>query len=177
MVPMPEMPKRLPIKNRHDSMRGWFAYELHYWMQLNPDIWVVSLDLGFGMLDKIRDDFPERFLNVGASEQAGVGIACGLAMSGKIPFVYSITTFLLYRPFEFIRNYVNHEKLPVKLIGSGRDKDYDHDGFTHHSTEAKGVLDTLPNVVQCFPETKEEIPEVTKEIINNDKPVFLSLRR
>ena len=92
---------------RHDTMRGWFAYELYQQMKKNKNIWLVTGDLGYKMFDSIKDDFPDRFLNAGSSEQAMMGIAVGLALKGKIPFVYSITPFLLYRSFETIRNYIN----------------------------------------------------------------------
>jgi len=64
-------------------------------------------------VDKIREDYPQRFLNTGAIRQAMMGIAVGLALEGKIPFVYTNLPFLLYRPFETLRNYVDHERIPV----------------------------------------------------------------
>ena len=81
---------------KHDSIRGWFAAALHDEMEKNDKIWCLTGDLGYGMLDKIRDDFPKRFVNVGASEQLLLGAGVGLALSGQIPFCYSITTFLVY---------------------------------------------------------------------------------
>ena len=69
-------------------------------MSANEDIVVLTGDLGYGLWDKIRIDYPDRFWNVGSSEQLMMGMASGMAMDGKIPFVYSITPFLLYRPFE-----------------------------------------------------------------------------
>lgn len=158
-------------------MRRTFADELQKQMKLNPKIWVLTGDLGYKMWDKIRDDFPDRFLNCGAAEQAMMDIACGLALCGEIPFVYSITTFLLYRPFETIRTYINHEKLNVKLIAGGRDKDYVHDGISHWSEDAKQILNTLPNIRQYWPETKEEIPSILDKMLKSNLPDFISLRR
>lgn len=158
-------------------MRREFFKVLHEQMSKNPDIWALTGDLGYGGFDKIREYFPDRFINCGASEQAMIGIACGLAAEGKIPFVYSITNFLLYRPFEFVRNYVNHEGFNVKLIASGRDKDYAHDGFSHHSEDAKQVIDLLPNIQQLWPETKEEIPYMVGKMIGDTRPYFISLKR
>jgi transketolase len=80
----------------HDSIRGWFGRALYFEMQKDERIWCLTGDLGFGLLDQIRNDFPKRFVNVGASEQALVGAGVGLALSGKIPFCYSITTFLVF---------------------------------------------------------------------------------
>jgi transketolase len=162
---------------RHDSQRGFFAYELYRQMKKNKDIWLLTADLGFGMFDDIQADFPDRFVNTGAAEQSLIGIAVGLALEGKIVFCYSITPFLLYRPFEFIRNYPHHEKIPVKMVGSGRGKDYGADGFTHHCEEAKQVLDCLPNIVQYWPKEKEEVPKIVREAIKSNQPCFISLER
>ena len=96
-------------------------------MSVNDRIRVITADLGFGVLDHIRTAYPDRFYNVGAAEQLMIGAAVGMADSGLIPVCYSMSSFILYRPFEFLRNYVDYERIPVKLIGSGRDKDYSHD--------------------------------------------------
>ena len=88
-------------------MRKAFANELYKLMKENEDIYLVLGDLGYGWFDKHKKDFPKRVIDTGASEQAMMGIAVGLAMEGKLPFVYSITNFLLYRPFEWIRNYID----------------------------------------------------------------------
>lgn len=158
-------------------MRRLFFVELYKQMKANDQIFALTGDLGMGGFDKIRDEFPDRFINCGASEQSMMGIACGLALSGKIVFVYSITNFLLYRPFETIRNYIDHEQIPVILVGSGRDFDYESDGWSHQNPDAKGLLSILPKIVQYWPKTKEEIPNLLDEIIKSNKPTFLSLSR
>lgn len=162
---------------RHDSMRGWFAFELYNQMKVNPQIYLIVGDLGYKIFDNHFKDYPERTINAGAAEQAMLDIACGLALEGKIPFVYSITTFLLYRPFETLRTYINKESIPVHLVASGRDFDYKHDGWSHHSPDAKGFLDLLPNIKQYWPETKEEIPSILDKMIKFNGPDFISLRR
>jgi transketolase len=162
---------------KHDSIRGWFAAALHKEMEKDERIWLIVADLGYKMWDDIRDDFPERFINVGASECAAVGAGVGLALSGKIPFVYSITTFLTYRPFEWIRNYLDHEQIPVRLIGSGMNDDYKHDGVSHQPYEVREVLATLPNIIQHYPVTKEEVPVDLEVMLRMNKPAFMCLRR
>ncbi len=169
--------KNLDIKYRHNSMRGWFAYELHKQMAKDERIWLLVGDLGYKAFDYIKRDFPERFMNCGAAELSMVDIAVGLALNSKVPFVYSITTFLLYRPFEAIRNYVNHEKIPVKLIGSGRNKDYIHDGISHWAEEDKKIMQIFNNIEARWPQTFEEIPEVVDEMIKDNKPWYVNLRR
>src|SRR5688572_6450975 len=98
-------------------MRKEFASALLEQAKKNSNIILVTMDLGFGLFDNFRKELPGQFYNIGASEQCGMGIGVGLAMEGKIPFIYSITPFLLFRTAETIRNYVNHEQIPVKLIG------------------------------------------------------------
>lgn len=161
----------------HPSQRGIFAFEIHRQMLKNKKIWVITGDLGYKMWDKVAHDYPDRFINTGASEQAMMGVAVGLAIKGKIPIVYSITTFLLYRPFETIRNYINHEKIPVKLIGSGRNHDYSHDGFSHWANDDKKVMRIFNNIESIWPKTKEDIPMLVKKMIKSKKPWYINLER
>ena len=170
-------------------MRKTFAGELYKYMKKDDRIWLVVGDLGFGLFDDIRRDFPDRFLNTGAAEFTAAGICVGLAHEGKVPFFYSITTFLLYRAFEMIRTQINHEKLNVKLIGSGRDRDYAHDGISHWSDDAWRLFDPggdccnepdgglLPNIRVFWPEQKRSIPGIVKTMLETEDPCFLSLRR
>jgi transketolase len=104
-----------------------------------------------------------------------IGMAVGLANSGFVPVCYSITPFLLYRPFEMIRNYVNHEKLNVKLVGSGRDKDYSHDGITHWAEDDLSIMKNLSNISLFKP--KELTVDVFKTFLFSDKPTYLNLSR
>lgn len=161
----------------HDSPRGWFGRALYFEMQKDPNLWLFTGDLGWAMLDKIRDDFPRQFFNCGASEQCMVGAAVGATLSGKTVVCYSITSFLLYRGFEWLRNYLNYESIPVLLAGSGLDNDYSHDGITHQTYDAKAVLDLFPNIVKHFPEKKEQVPLSLRTMLEEKKPAYLCLRR
>lgn len=164
-------------KEWHESQRGYFAGALFDEMAKDERISVITADLGYGMFDKIKEEYPNRFYNIGAAENTAIGVAVGMTYSGKIPIVYSITPFLLYRPFEMLRNYVSHEEAPVKLVGSGRDFDYEHDGFTHHAQDAMQVLNALPNIVQFWPSDKEDVIKWMEDFLYNKKPSFMSLRR
>lgn len=160
-----------------NNMRAFFAQLVYGEMKKNDKIWVVVNDLGYKMWDKVRKDFPKRFINVGAAEQTQIGVGVGLAIEGKIPVVYSITTFLLYRPFETIRNYIQYEKIPVKLIGAGRDKDYSHDGISHWALEDKEVMKVFSNIYSVWPETIKEMPMLVKKMLKDKNPWYINLRR
>ena len=150
---------------------------LHGEMGKDENIITLTADLGFGLLDGIRDSYPDRFYNVGAAEQLLIGAGIGLAESGKIPVCYSMSSFILYRPFEFLRNYVNHEKIPVKLIGSGRDYDYSHDGMSHWSHDDEVVLKALPNIKIYKPKSIEELETIFPEFLYSKDPSYLNLTR
>lgn len=158
-------------------MRRLFADLMYQHMQKNKDIWVVTGDLGYKVWDLIRSDFPDRFINVGAAEQAMLGVAVGLALEGKIPVAYSITTFLLYRPFETIRNYIDYEQIPVKLVGAGRDKDYSHDGISHWSEEDRQVMKIFKNVHSFWPEENGELTDLVQKMLIDKKPYYINLKR
>lgn len=159
------------------KMRAVFAEEIHKQMGHNKNIWVLVNDLGYKMWDKIRIDYADRFINLGAAEQVMIGAAVGFSLEGKIPIVYSITTFLLYRPFETIRNYLNHEKIPVKLIGSGRDKDYNELGFSHWAQEDRDIMKIFNNIHSIWPESVDEIPKLVDEMIKSSDPWYINLKR
>jgi transketolase len=146
-------------------------------MSVNPNIRVITADLGFGILDHIRNAYPDRFYNVGAAEQLMIGAAVGMAEEGLIPVCYSMSSFLLYRPFEFLRNYVNYEKINIKLLGSGRDKDYSHDGISHWAHDDEKVLRALPNLEVYKPGSLDELNMNFTQWIDSKKPGYLNLTR
>ena len=94
-------------------MRKIFSELLYREMAYNKKVVLLTGDLGYGLWDKVRLDFPDRFYNVGSAEQLLVGASVGMAMEDKIPIASSSTPFLLYRPFELLRNYLDHEMIPV----------------------------------------------------------------
>tara|TARA_R100001224_G_C4026764_1_gene151236 strand:- start:1725 stop:2201 length:477 start_codon:yes stop_codon:yes gene_type:complete len=158
-------------------MRKTFSTLLHKEMARNDKIVLLTGDLGYGLWDRIRIDYNDRFYNVGSSEQLLLGAASGMAMEGKIPVVYSITPFLLYRPFEIIRNYLDHEKICVKLVGGGRDRDYGYLGFSHWAEEDMEVMKTFKNIASMKPSTEEELKNKFVDFINNKKPSYINLKR
>jgi transketolase len=156
-------------------MRKQFAEYLHYEMAQEERLYLLTGDLGYGLWDRIKIDYPDRFINTLSSEQLMLGAACGLAMEGKIPVVYSITPFVLYRPFEWIRNYLDHEQVPVKLVGGGRDKDYGYLGFSHWAEEDRDIMSNFKNIVTFKPEKLNEA--IFRSFLYNKSASYINLKR
>ena len=158
------------------SVRKTFVKLLHQEMKRNDKIVLVLGDLGYGHFDKIREEFPDRVYNPGAAEQLMLGMACGLAMDGLIPVCYSMTTFILYRPFEIIRTLIDYEKIPVILAAAGRDKDYASAGWSHWATDDKVHLSGFENIKKAWP-NEEELENLFSDIINTNGPYYVNLKR
>ena len=156
-------------------MRKEFAQMLHDEMSTNHDIQLLTADLGYGLWNQIKVDYPDRFFDFGSSEQLMIGSAGGMAMENKIPVCYSITPFLLYRPFEFIRNYIHHEQACVKLVGGGRDKDYGYLGFSHWAEEDLDILSKLSNIQVYKP--KKLLKSTFLEFLEIKEPSYLNLSK
>ncbi len=158
-------------------MRRHFASLIHTRMALDPRLWVLVGDVGYGVWDRVRDDYPDRFVNVGAAESLLLDMAIGLALRGKIPLAYSITPFLLCRGFESIRTYINAERIGVKIIGSGRGREYAHDGWSHHASDDAAIIGLFPNVAHYRPETRKELEDTVDVMLSDPGPGFVSLSR
>jgi transketolase len=158
------------------SVRKTFVKLMHEEMRKNEDVVFIIGDLGYGHFDAIREEFPDRVFNPGAAEQLMLGMACGMAMEGKIPVCYSMTPFVLYRPFEIIRTYIDHEKIPVILMGAGRDKDYASAGWSHWATDDKLHLSGFENILKIWPSEKQ-LEEEWDNIINTNVPYYVNLSR
>lgn len=94
-------------------------------------IFLLVCDMGFGVTDDFKKEFPDRIFNVGVMEQGTVGIAAGMAMTGLIPVVYSIVNFLVFRAIEQIRNDVVMQGLNVKFIATGVNNYFEFLGKSH----------------------------------------------
>ena len=138
---------------------------------------VVSLvcDNGLIIYDDFRRDFPDRYYNFGIAEANMVGAAAGMASCGKIPFVYTISAFIAYRAYEFLRDDVCFQNQNVKLIGIGSGLTYSTLGPSHHTTEDIGLLRSLPNLTVFSPATRAEVRWMMEEAYRIRGPVYIRL--
>jgi len=158
-------------------MRKTFANLILEETKINPNIVVLTGDLGYKVWDEYKENFPNNFYNVGSAEQLMIGTAIGLSYTNKIPICYSITPFLLYRPLELIKNYINHENVPIKLVGSGRNKEYKDDGISHWAEEDKEIMKVFINIITWIPNSIEELEKFYKEFLYSESPIYLNLSK
>lgn len=158
-------------------MRNFFGQLMAETLAKDENVYLLTGDLGFGVLNKSREVAPERTFNVGAAEQLMLGAAVGLTHNNKIPVCYSITPFVIFRPYEWLRNYLDHEGAPVKLVGSGRDKDYGHLGFSHWAVDDEAALKAFPNIKIYKPNNEDELKSIWHEFIYSNEPCYLNIKR
>lgn len=132
-------------------MRTAFINQLLVEAEINEKIFLIVADLGFSVIEKFQEKFPNRFLNVGISEQNMAGIAAGLAKEGFQVFIYSIGNFPTLRCIEQIRYDVAYHGLSVTIVAVGAGYAYGSLGPSHHSTEDIGILRTIPDILICSP--------------------------
>ncbi len=146
-------------------MRNMFAEVLYELGKEDPRICIVVADISpAGPMEKFRQEFPERFINVGVAEQTMIGICAGLALKGMKPFAYTIATFALYRPYEIIRDDLGYQNLPVTVVGIGGGVIYSTLGGTHYAQEDIAIAGSIPNMTILAPCDPEEAKAATFHI-------------
>lgn len=156
-------------------MRIAFINTLIKEAEKNKDIMLLTGDLGFTVFEEFKSKYPDRFINVGVAEQNLMGVASGLALTGKTVFAYSIATFATMRPFEQIRTDIASHNLPVIVVGSGAGLSYGHDSITHHATEDIHLMRGIPGITIFSPADPYEVAWATKESIKLRRPIYLRL--
>lgn len=156
-------------------MRTAVIEKVHELMKTDQDIYFLTGDLGYSVLEKIEKDFSSRFINVGVAEQNMIGIAAGLALSGKKVAVYSIIPFVTMRCFEQIRDDVCYHNLNVKILGVGSGLSYGFLGSTHFALEDIGIMRCLPRMTIISPADPLEAYLALGEAFFYNGPVYLRL--
>lgn len=158
-------------------MREAFVNTLFEEAKKNPNIYLLTADLGYTVFEKFQAKFPHQFINVGVAEANLMGVAAGLAAAGRTPVVYSIANFVMLRPFEQIRNDICFPKHNVKIVGVGAGLAYGHAGFTHHATEDVALARSTPNLTILCPSGPSETAEATKAMLSQAGPLYLRISK
>jgi len=158
-------------------MRNTFAQTFYEAAKLDQRLAVVVADISpAGSMQKFRDEFPDRFVNTGVAEQVMIGMCAGMALRGLRPFAYTIATFTLFRPFEFVRDDLCYQNVPVTIVGIGGGVTYSTLGGTHHAMEDVAVAAAIPNMTVIAPCDPAETRAATLWCAGQTRgPVYLRL--
>ena len=158
-------------------MRTAFIEKLTDLAKKRKDIYLLTADTGYTVFEQFKEMFPDRYLNIGISEANMIGVASGLALSGKVVFVYAIVPFVTMRCFEQIRIDLCYQKLPVKIIGVGGGLCYGQAGATHHAIEDIGVMCCLPNMTVICPGDPVETRCCVEDSMDLKGPCYIRINK
>lgn len=156
-------------------MRTTFVKTLIDLARKDERIFLLTPDMGYSVLEPFRDEFPDRFLNTGIAEQNTIGVAAGLALTGKIVYVYSIIPFVTMRCFEQVRLDLAYNETNVKLVGIGAGMTYGSLGPSHHGIEDIAIMRAIPNMTVLCPGDPIETSELIKRSYENEGPMYIRL--
>lgn len=158
-------------------MRDTFVKTLLEIAKRDKNVYIVTGDLGFGVLKPFWDELPDQIINAGIAEQNMTSIAAGLAMQGKVVYTYSIGNFPTLRCIEQIRNDCAYHDANVKVVCVGGGFVYGSLGMSHHATEDIAMMRALPNVTVVAPGDLVEAACATKAIYETPGTCYLRLGR
>lgn len=158
-------------------MRDAFVHRLTQLAARDPRIFLITGDLGFGVLDSFEKQFPRQYLNAGVAEQNMTGLAVGLALEGRVVFTYSIANFPLLRCLEQVRNDACYHQANVKIVSIGAGFSYGAVGASHHSTEDVAIARALPDMTVVSPGDDWEAAEATSALVASPGTALLRLDR
>ena len=154
-------------------MRRRFGKVINELARKDKNILLLVGDIGYSIFDNFRKEHPKRFFNLGIFEQILIGVASWLALEGLKTWVYTITPFLIERPFEQIKLDIDQQNVNVKLIGFA---DYPHLGPTHSEINDKKLMSLFKNIDSYFPKNGDETEQFIYQSYKKNGPNFISLK-
>lgn len=158
-------------------MRNAVINYIHRKAKEDKNIILLVWDLGYSVVENFQKELPEQFINIGIAEQNMIGIAAGLALTGKKVFCFSIVPFLTMRAYEQVRVDICSQNLDVNLIGVWWWFAYWSLGNTHYGIEDINVMKGLPNMKILAPADKQEAQICMDYLFDNKWPFFVRLNR
>ena len=160
------------------SVRSVYGRTLAELGKQNENIVVLDADLSCSTQTQIfAKEFPERFFDVGISEQDLMTTAAGLACCGKIPFVSTFAVFAAGRAWEQIRNTICYNNLNVKIAATHGGITVGEDGASHQALEDVSLMRSIPNMVVIVPADARETAEAIKFAAEYKGPVYIRIAR
>ena len=154
-------------------MRRRFGKVITELADRDESIIVLVGDIGYRVFDEFREKYPDRFINLGICEQSMIGVCAGMALEGLKPWVYTITPFLIERPFEQVKLDIDQQNVNVKLVGFA---DYSTLGPTHAELNGEKLMRLFTNITSLFPQDGDETQAMVYEAYEKNGPVFISLK-
>lgn len=171
-------PTLFTVKEEERPTRDGFGEGLVQVGEENNKVVALCADLTESVrMDKFRDTFPNRFFEVGITEQAMSGLASGMAAMGYIPFMASYAMFSPGRNWEQIRTTIGYNNQPVKIIGAHAGVSVGPDGATHQALEDIAIMRMIPNMEVFVPCDAVEAKAITLHMVGNKKPSYMRLTR
>ncbi len=158
-------------------MRQAFYDRLEQIARSDKNLYILTANLGFRFLDRIRSTCSEQFLDVGVAEANMISLAAGMSTCGKNVYCYSIIPFLTMRAYEQVRVDVCYHGLKVKLVGMGAGFTYGLEGFTHFGIEDLALMRALPELHIVAPDTVENAVKVAELSYSHPFPLYIRLGR
>lgn len=135
-------------------------------------------DVGFNYTEKFQERFPDRYFNLGVTEQSTFIIAAAMALDGFKPYVYSMINFVTFRVHEMIRNAICLHDAKVTILGVKGSEKYKFLGFSHnllHENEDTDLMGRLPGMKCYVTTTPDEVVTAVTESYESDKPAYIRL--
>ncbi|MBD8935137.1 MAG: transketolase family protein [Anaeroglobus sp.] len=160
------------------ATRAAYGHVLKTEVYKNPNVVVLEADLGNATKSNaFKEMAPERYFNMGISEQDLIGTAAGFAAAGKIPLASTFAVFATGRAFEQVRNSVCYPKLNVKICATHAGLTVGADGGSHQAIEDISLMRTLPNMTVINPADAKEAEAAVLAAIDYQGPVYIRLGR
>ncbi len=138
-------------------------------------VFFIGSDLGAGTLDQFKAEMPERFLMEGVSEANLIGVAAGMALDGKIPYVNTIGTFITRRCYEQVVLDLCLHHVNVRLIGNGGGVVYAPLGPTHLAIDDLAIFRAIPNMTIVAPADADEMTRLVPQTLEHEGPLYIRL--
>lgn len=157
------------------GMRQQFTETMQYLSDKDERVITLLNDIGVFAFRNIKAKYPNRMHNLGIMEQASIGIAAGLSMTGYIPVFHTIAPFIVERGYEQLKDDFGYQNINGNFVTVGASYDYSALGMTHYCPGDVGALMQIPNMQITVPGTAKEFDTLLKTQYNNGSPTYYRL--